>query len=101
MYLLGFLSYFLAVWAMYTPAIKNHEHYIIGSMIFGFCMSFSWPYIVKHTNDPNLLYTRGLIWDAMLVGCFTVLPLFFGVKLGLTAWIGVALVVLGLIIMKL
>ncbi len=100
LFFLGFLVYFASVYGMYTPAIKDHPYYVYGSMIFGFAFSWTWPLVVKLTS-PEDLYVRGMLWDAMLVGCYAFLPFFFGYKPTPAILIGGLITVAGLMIMKL
>ena len=101
LFALGFVIYFLNVWAMYTPAIKDHAWYVPGSMIFGFCFSWVWPLVVKLTPTADQVYIRGMLWDSMLVGCYAFLPFLFGFKPTAQVLIGGAVTVIGLLIMKL
>lgn len=101
LFLLGFLAYFLTVYGMYTPAIKNHAWYVPGSMIFGAAFSWVWPLVVKLTPNTEQVYFRGMLWDTMLVSCYAFLPFLFGFKPTLYVVVGGIVAVSGLLIMKL
>ena len=101
LFILGFLIYLLSVYGMYTPAIKNHPWYIPGNMVFGVAVGWVWPLVVKLSPDANTLYFRGMLWDAMLVGCYALLPYFFGVKPPPVVIFGGVIACSGLLIMKL
>lgn len=100
-FFLGFLFYALVVIGMYTPAIKTHQYYIPGSMLFALAASFLWPWVTQNTESQEELYLRGIIWDAMLIGCYSLIPIFFGVRLTPMAMFGVVLVLVGIATMKL
>lgn len=100
-YLLGFLLYVLSVLMMYSSKVKESSWYIPISMVMSLSGTFLWTWVVKHTNDPNTLYVRGLIWDSILLGCYSFIPFLLGVKFTGTALLGIALILLGFGVLKL
>lgn len=100
-YILGFLIYVAAVTMMYVGSIKSQPWYIPLNMTIGLIASFLWAWVVKHSPDKGDLYVKALVWDVMLIGVYSILPLLFGVKLTGNIAIGATLIVAGLIVMKL
>lgn len=64
--------------------------------------AFMWGYGVKQCPDQKTAYVFGVAWDVVAVLIWMLLPLLvLGVRLSTTSLVGVALVILGGVIVKL
>jgi hypothetical protein len=100
LFVLGFILYAFSAWFMYQNHFKDQWFFLPVSISAGILGSILWGTVAKITLATNELYMRGLIWDAMLVGCYTLLPFFWGVKLSMTSYVGVGITVVGLVLTK-
>lgn len=99
-YLLGFVAMCCGVWMMYSEAMKSSSWFIPLNTAISIVCSLLWAYVIKNTSETNALYIRGLFWDAMIIGVYSLLPLMFGVKLNTTTAIGVAITLVGMVVVK-
>lgn len=101
-YIIGFLLYCVSVAFSYSNWFKNSPWFIPIGLIISIAINYLWLYICKNTIDKHILYLRGIYWDGMIVGCYTIIPvLLFEVRFKATTAIGLALVIIGMIITKL
>ena len=60
-----------------------------------------WAFAIRYTQSKEDTYVLSLWWDVIVVAAYTVLPVVaFGVELNRWQAVGVALVVVGLIVVK-
>ncbi len=99
-YIVAIGLYCMAVYLNYS-SLRTSGWFIPAGLVLSLITNLVWLFIVQNTPDKHLLYVRGLIWDAIIVGAYALIPiLFFGVRL--TGWtlIGGITTMVGLVLMK-
>lgn len=99
-YIAGLILYSLSVCISYSDTAKASSWYFPLGVSFSMIAAFIWMWIAKNSQAQNDIYIRGLIWDSMIVGCYTFIPFLFGVRLTGLSMLGALLVVVGLILTK-
>lgn len=86
----------------YHPALKNSGWYTPLMVLGCNVLAVLWVAVMKLTGDDNhRRFIVSLWWDACSVTTFTFVPLLlFDVKLHRGEWVGLLLVVMGLLTMK-
>jgi drug/metabolite transporter (DMT)-like permease len=66
------------------------------------CLSgILWGWAAKLADGPRGVFAASCVWDALAIGCWSVLPLvLWGVRLSPVGWAGFALVVIGAFLVK-
>ena len=100
LFFLGTILYIASVSLLYSSFKSSQYFYPVG-LLFAFVTNFIWLYIAKHSAGA-VLYTRGLLWDSIIVAAYVLVPvLFFNIRLSLTSAVGCVIIVVGIIITKL
>lgn len=100
-YVIGFIIYVLSVMVSYSVGLKQSNWYFPVGLTLAIIVNILWLYIAKHSPDKNELYIRALIWDAMIVGAFVVVPLVMhGVRLSGWTLVGCIFIIIGLVLTK-
>jgi uncharacterized membrane protein len=73
--------------------------FLIGGII-GAIDSILWFILIRQYQSKEATYILSTIWDIMITLIFLLIPLFFHIQLGKTAWIGIILCAAGLITLK-
>jgi multidrug transporter EmrE-like cation transporter len=63
--------------------------------------NYLWLSIARASGSPSETQTNGFIWDGIIVLSYALIPLFYGARLSPLQMLGVALVVAGMVIVKL
>lgn len=97
----GFLTYVAAVSLAYNDYAKSQWWYYwvgIGLAIVG---NYLWLWIAKSSPEKNSVYFNGLVWDSIIVGVYSLVPIaMFGVRFSMLTGLGVLMVVIGMITIK-
>lgn len=100
-FLIGLLVYIAAVFLSYSEKMKASHWYFPVGILIAIVANVMWLYIAKNSPAKESIYVRGLIWDSMIVGTYTLIPIvFFGVRLSSWTLAGAALIAVGLILTK-
>jgi multidrug transporter EmrE-like cation transporter len=98
---LGFLTYCIQAWISYNPTLKASLWYFPLGLVISNITALSWMYLAKHIQDPNQVYSTGMIWDGLIVVSFYLVPLaFFSVKMNPISFLGIGLVLIGTVLVK-
>jgi multidrug transporter EmrE-like cation transporter len=101
LYFIGFMVYLFTVCMNYSDKAKAAFWYYPLGMVLSLVSNYIWMYLAKNSENPNQVYVRGLVWDSMIIFCYSILPFFFfSVKFGIYQSIGVGLVLIGLGLIK-
>lgn len=100
-YILGAILYSIAVCLAYSGSFKESKWYFLIGIAVGVLANYIWLWIAKHSPDKHQIYISGLIWDSVLVGAYTLIPImFFGVRFTNLTALGVILIVSGFLVIK-
>jgi drug/metabolite transporter (DMT)-like permease len=98
----GLVLYSAMAFASYHPALKASPWFFpvgIGSAVVA---NFIWFSMAKADPVSSSLMIKGLIWDAVLMLCYLIIPIiFFEAKFTPVQAVGVGLTVIGLFLTKL
>lgn len=102
-YTIGFIVYSLAVVLSYSDRLKNTSWVFFSlGLVLAVIANVLWLWIARTTQIPSELYIRALVWDSMIVGTYTLVPIMMlGVRLSSTAIIGIFIIIVGIAITKL
>lgn len=92
--------YVISCWLTYSD-YKNEWWYIPIGVFLGVITGIVWYTAVKVFDDKQRMYVFNLLWDAMMMAIYYIMPLLlFDVKL--TKWMvaGMTLIVAGAIVIK-
>lgn len=99
---IAFILYSLYTYIGYKDSIKNSNSYYVYGIIIVIISNLLWMYLNKtlQSKDSTLIYS--LIWDIMIAVSAIIIPFFF-FKMNLTniSYVGIVLIVVGLITLKL
>lgn len=102
MFLLGAAAYGFTAFISYHDTIKAHWTYFPLGLFLSVLANFGWLKIAKVTESKNDIVVYGAFWDSMIVMVFLMIPLlWFGVRLTTKDSIGLALIISGILVMKL
>lgn len=95
------IIYSICAYMCYHESFRNSQWYMPAGLILGFMAVIIWFSTVRLIGDKHRIYFYSLMWDAVLVGVYYVIPiLFFNVRLDKWGIIGLALMTLGLVLVK-
>lgn len=102
LYLIGLITYVTSASISFIEPLKRSAWFYPIGLILALIANIIWLHIARTTLDKELVYIRGLVWDAMIVGAYVAIPvIFFGVRLSGVALLGVTLIITGLVLTKL
>lgn len=71
------------------------------ALISGLMANAAWMHLARSVNDSTKLAILGLYWDLMLTGIYLAVPiLFFGARFGTIQALGIALIFIGIVLVK-
>lgn len=87
--------------ASYHPIFKASSYYYWTSLAIATVTSFSWAYVARHTENSSKLVVYGLYWDVIMTVTYLVVPVvIFHARMSIIQWIGVSLIMAGIILTK-
>jgi multidrug transporter EmrE-like cation transporter len=99
---LGTVIYSLYAWLTFKPELKVSAYLMPIGLSLALIGNLLWILLAKSTQEPAKLIMYGMMWDTMITLSFLLVPMmFFGVRFTLVGGVGCALVVVGLLMMKL
>lgn len=100
--LVAILVYSGSCFISYSDHLKQSAWYFPIAIILGAMGSTLWFYGCKLLNSKEDIFVFGLMWDVVLVGVFYGIPILaFGVRLDKWTSISAALILLGILSLKL
>lgn len=100
--LLAIGLYCCSSYLSYSDAWRRSPWLIPVGMSIGIVSSIAWFMLVKQVDDKQRIYFYSLIWDTIICSCFYIVPIiFFSVKIDRWSFLGLALMICGLVIIKL
>jgi len=91
----------LMCYISFDKSLHNKWWYIPAGLMLGILSNSIWILTTKYFGDEKKLYTFSLIWDILFVAIYYFLPLiFFDIKLEKHGYIGLLLMVIGILIIK-
>lgn len=100
-FILGGLAYAAMAYASYSESFKQSSLYFPSGIALAIIANLLWFSLAKTESNASQLVIKGLIWDAVLMAAFLVVPfLFFHVKFTTTQAVGVGLTLIGLLLTK-
>ena len=100
-FFIGMSIYLLMAFASYSTWLKESKIYFPLGILAAIIANFIWLSIAKSEVNPSVLMIKGLVWDAMLTGCYLLVPiLFFNARFTFVQGLGVILVIIGLLLTK-
>ena len=88
----------------YATWFKNLSisYIVLFCVLLGTGMSIPWAFIVKYTTVKESLFLYSISWDVMVTVASLLIPIYFyGVKFSFANWIGIGLIVAGVLALKL
>jgi len=96
----GFI-YFFYSWLVFNPEYKDKAWVYPVGVFCAVIANLIWIYISKITADSSRVIIYGTIWDVIITASTIAVPiLMFGTRLSNYAWLGLALIIIGLFILK-
>lgn len=87
---------------IYATWFKNLSFFYVAVVVLGIGMSIPWGFIVRYTPTKESLFLYSIAWDVMVTVVSLLIPIFFyAVRFSFLSWIGIGIIVIGLIILKL
>ncbi len=101
-FLFVIVGLYLATCSMsYNDAFRQSNYYLPSTILIGLLCSIIWNCMVKYLNDKNKIYFYSLVWDVCSIFIYYAFPLIFlNVKIHKFGIVGVALIIIGLVIVK-
>ena len=91
----------LMCYISFDKSLHNKWWYIPLALLLGLTSNSIWILTTKYFEDEKKLYAFSLIWDVLFVAIYYFLPLiFFDIKLGKNGYVGLILMIIGLLIIK-
>lgn len=101
LFIVGIL-YCICAFLTYKEEWRYEWWYLPISSFFGSVLVLIWYLVIRHIGDKDRIYFYSLCWDGVLVGVYYFLPiLLFGVRLERMGIVGLALILVGLVMIKL
>jgi uncharacterized membrane protein len=98
--LMAGLLYAAGCWLTYSEESKKAWWYLPFGIFLGALINVIW-FIAAKMHTSHHMYRFTLIWDAMLMSIYYMMPLiFFGVKMDRWTLLGLSLIVTGAVIIK-
>lgn len=99
--LIGILTLSAAgVWMTYDGAMRSSRFFLPAAAALGAAASLLWFVSIRGMSRQNV-YAYSLAWDAVVLATYYLLPLVaFQVRLSLAGAVGLALVVVGCVLVK-
>jgi len=100
-FIVGLLVYSGLAYISYEDSIKNSWYFYYLGIGIAIVANFAWLTIAKTVPENSKILIYGSIWDAMILFTFITIPfIFFEMKLTTKDWIGLSLIILGILIVK-
>ena len=97
----GMIAVSTVIYLGYAVTNKDSWWMVAVGALMGTISSASWVTLSKLLADPYKVFLYGFYWDAVVLFSVLLIPLFlFNVRPSVNAWIGVALVTIGVFITK-
>ena len=80
--------------------VKDTNYYIYIAITFGVLNQFLWAIAAKAIKDKDFLYFYGNVWDFVTTAIWLFFPLFLGVTIKPSGYIGVTLIAVGIFLIK-
>jgi len=92
----------LMCYISFDKSVHNKWWYVPLCLMLGIVSNSMWILSTKYFGDEKKLYTFSLIWDIIYFAIYYFLPLiFFDIKLEKNGYLGLILMVIGILIIKL
>lgn len=96
-----FIIYSIGSAIAYNDSIRNSPWLYVYALIISTVGSLLWITIVKIVDQKEKIYVVGVWWDVIVALAYTIVPIiFFHLKFGPMAWMGVILIMAGLLLLK-
>jgi hypothetical protein len=100
-FILAFVLYAASAYLSYHKEWKSSNFYFPLGIFVGLLITTLWFWLVKNMDDKNEIYFYSLVWDAIMIGVFYIVPIIvYGVNINKIGLIGLFLIICGLIIFK-
>jgi multidrug transporter EmrE-like cation transporter len=100
-FLVGAIMYSVLAYASYDETIKASNYYYLLGLAVAIVANFSWLTVAKYTTENDKIMILGSIWDSIILFTFLAIPYFyFNVRLATKDYIGVGLIVIGILVVK-
>lgn len=100
-FFIGALAYSTTAWMSYYDPIKDSSLYFPLGIVMSLIANIGWLTIAKIVSNKDEILIYGAFWDSMIMIAFLAVPLaWFGVRLEMRESIGLALIVVGMLLLK-
>lgn len=101
-FLIGFITYLTLAVASYSKMIQASRWFIPSGLLAALIANWTWLSIARSESNGSDLLIKGLVWDSMLVLTYLFVPIvFFDAQLKGFQFLGLLLIVLGMMCVKL
>jgi uncharacterized membrane protein len=98
---IAFLTFLIGGWCSYDPAFKAGPHFYWSAIVLSITTCLSWLYVARHTESTSKLAMYGLYWDVLLTVTYLAVPvMIFHARMSLTQWLGILLIMAGIVLTK-
>lgn len=87
---------------IYLPQLKESPAYYFLGILIPLIANFLWLHSARQISNPESLYKLGVYWDVCVSLSFFLVPIiFFQVRMPALGYLGLSLIISGLIVLKL
>lgn len=102
LFIVAIFSYSSLVCLTYLKDLRETWYYLPVGLGLALLNNFIWLTIARQSPNEHVLYLYGIYWDTIIILTYTLIPfLMFNIKLSNISWVGIGLVLLGLLVTKL
>ena len=84
----------------YSTDFKASSAFIPIGLVLALIVNYTWLYISRTVGDPSELYKVGVVFDFIVASSWLLVPLLLGVKLSPIKFVGVGLMLSGVLIIN-
>ena len=96
------ILYCICAYITYQEEVRKQWWFIPFGVLLGTTLATMWFLTIRYIGDKQRIYVFSLFWDTIMWSIYYILPaVFFGVKLNSWTSFGLALIVAGLLVVKL
>lgn len=98
---LALISYGSYNYISYHPAIRSHQYFYLFGLSLALFSNLLWLYGVRYLNNKDHIFWLGISFDIIVTATSIIIPiLFFDLKFNRFVWLGIVLLLIGLLIIK-
>lgn len=98
---LGTFMYLLSAYNIYDPTCRGSKYFFATGILLSVLANFIWLLITKSTENSQTIFKYALIWDVLLTLSYFAIPIaLFNLSMDFRHWIGVLLILIGIVTLK-